>query len=187
MWYFPNSKYKGVDYATPLYYQYYYINGNRKNSGKCTLLSSISGLYKYKGIYLDPTAYLKEMTARYWMAGVGVHTWPATMNTIKIQDEKDEQEKQDKQNEIRKIAKKNLSKQMPILVGAGKGDTPHMVLVVGYKNCGINLSDYLVLDSVLKKFTTLEDFFKRFPDPSPNWGEYLKGGYVYGEYDKYQD
>lgn len=51
MWYFPNNKYKGVNYATPLYYQFY--NGGT-DSRKCTLLSSISGLYKYKGIYLDP-------------------------------------------------------------------------------------------------------------------------------------
>lgn len=101
MWYFPNSKYKGVNYATPLYYQFF--NGD-ENSYKCTLLSSISGLYKYKGIYLDPTAYLKEMTAQYWASG-GVHTWPATMNTIKIQNGQDKQYLQD---EIRKIAKKIL-------------------------------------------------------------------------------
>lgn len=75
---------------------------------------------------------------------------------------------------------------MPILVGAGKGKIDHMVLVVGYKNCGINLSDYLVLDSMLEKFTTLEDFFKRFPDFTTTW-RYLTGGYVYGEYTKYQN
>lgn len=170
MWYFPNGKYKGVNYAVPLYYQYYLENGNpNTNSKKCTLLSSISGLYKYKGTDYDPTVYLNEMTARYWTDKDGLTLWLAAMKTTATQDD------------IRRIAKRNLNNQNPILVGAGKGAIDHMVLVVGYKNCGNSLSDYIVLDSIQKNFSTLKDFFDRFPNFPTTW-KYLTGGYVYGEY-----
>ena len=55
-----------------------------------------------------------------------------------------------------------------------------MVLVVGYKNNGGSLSDYLVLDSCEKKFSNLEIFFNNYPD-YPGWN--IGGtGYVYGEF-----
>lgn len=168
MWYFPNNKYKGVNYATPLYYQYY--NGNQ-NSKKCTLFASISGLYMYIGKDLDPTTYMNEMTKRYWNEG-GITDWLATMNTTADKDD------------IRKLAKKNLDKKKPMLVGASDGSTDHMVLVVGYEKSGSDLADYLVLDSVLEEFSTLEDFFDRFPKFAKTW-KYLTGGYVYGEYNEY--
>ena len=83
-------------------------------------------------------------------------------------------------NEIRKKAKENLNKQEPMLVGAGNGKTPHLVLVVGYKNCGANLSDYIVLDSSQKEFSDLQKFFNTFPYSPGDWG--ISGGYAYGEY-----
>ncbi|MBD5082277.1 MAG: hypothetical protein HDT44_11025 [Ruminococcaceae bacterium] len=176
MWYFPNSTYKGVNYATPLYYQYY---GDNKNTYKCTLLSSISGLYRKKGIYNNPMEYLYEMTKRYWTSD-GVSDWLATMNVIAIQNNNNEIMKK-AQDEIRKKAKENLDNQKPMLVGASDGDTPHMVLVVGYQNSGYDLNDYIVLDSSKTEFSDLQAFFDQFHYASIKW-EYLNGGYVYGEY-----
>ena len=177
MWYFPNKIYKGVNYATPLYYQYY---GDHKNTYKCTLLSSISGLYRTKGLYNSPTEYLDEMTKRYWINGVGVNDWLATMNVIAIQNNNNDIRIK-AQDEIRKKAKENLNKQKPMLVGASDGSTPHMVLVVGYQNSGDDLKDYIVLDSSKIEFSDLQAFFDQFHYASIMWGD-LNGGYVYGEY-----
>ena len=154
-----------------MYYQYF--NGG-VNSKKCTLLSSISGLYITEGINYSPAVYLKDMTARYWTSN-GVD-WPVPLKTIAIQNN----DSKKAQNEIRKKAKENLNKQKPMLVGAGDGNTPHLVLVVGYKNCGAELEDYIVLDSSQKEFSDLKKFFNTFPNSPGNWG--ISGGYAYGEY-----
>ena len=115
------------------------------------------------------------MTARYWTSG-GVNDWPVPLKTMAIQNN----DSKKAQNEIRKKAKENLNEQKPMLVGARNSNTPHLVLVVGYKNCGANLSDYLVLDSSKKNFSNLKEFFDTFPNPLSDWG--ISGGYAYGEY-----
>ncbi len=170
MWYFPVKNIKGVDYATPLYYQYYYDSyGNRINSLKCTLLSSISGDYKYVGINYDPTMYLDKMTNEYWSSD-GLTSWIATMARTTSQDT------------IRQKAKSNLDAHKPFLVGAqNKYGTDHLVLVVGYKNNGACLADYIVLDSCETEFSTLANFFSSFPKYA-GWTSISGKGYVYGEY-----
>lgn len=135
MWYFPVSSYIGVKYAIPLYYQYYYRNGNTSpiNSTKCTLLSSISGDYLYEGKYYEPTIYLDNMTKEYW-GDKGMNTWIAKMARTSTRES------------IMAKAKSNLNSHKPFLVGAQARDsekTPHLVLVTGYKNSGTNLSDYI--------------------------------------------
>lgn len=168
MWYFPTSEYKGVNYATPLYYQYYYVNGQRKNSEKCTLFASISGLYRTKGIDSNPTDYMNSMTNSYWLP-TGLSQWLASMSRTTGQIT------------IRQKAKTNLDAGKPFIVGAqDKYGTNHMVLVAGYKNSGSSLSDYLVLDSCEKNFSSLDVFFDNYPN-YPGWD--IGGtGYVYGEF-----
>lgn len=168
MWYFPTSDYNGVDYATPLYYQYYYINGQRKNSLKCTLFASISGLYRTQGIYSNPTDYMNSMTNSYWTPN-GLSPWLAAMSRTTSQ------------TTIRQKAKTNLDAGKPFIVGAQNSNgTNHMVLVAGYKNSGSSLSDYLVLDSCEKNFSSLDVFFQNYPN-YPGWN--IGGtGYVYGEF-----
>ncbi len=169
MWYFPTSDYKGVDYATPLYYQYYYINGKRKNSLKCTLFASISGLYRKRGKYSNPTDYMNSMTNSYWSNSDGLSQWLAAMSREKSQ------------TQIMEKARDNLNDGKPFIVGAkNSSGTNHMVLVAGYKNSGNSLSDYLVLDSCEKNFSSLNIFFQNFPN-YPGWS--IGGtGYVYGEF-----
>lgn len=170
MWYFPTSKYKGVNYATPLYYQYYYSGGNRVNSLKCTLFASISGLYRTQGINDNPTTYMNNMTNKYWSNSNGLIVWLTTMGRTTSK------------TTIRQKAKTNLDAHKPFIVGAkNTSGTSHMVLVVGYKNAGNSLSDYLVLDSCEKNFSTLENFFNSFPN-YPGWESIGGTGYVYGEY-----
>lgn len=172
MWYFPTNSYIGVKYAIPLYYQFYYINGTKKNSLKCTLLSSISGYYLYEGKYYDPTTYLNDMTKKYWGSS-GINMWIANMARTASKDS------------ILKKAKSNLNSNKPFLVGAqNDAGTPHMVLVTGYKNSGANFSDYIVLDSIKENFSNLEAFFASFPNPPGpgKWDSIGGTGYVYGEY-----
>lgn len=169
MWYLPTSVYKGVNCATPLYYQYYYINGKRENSGKCTLFASISGLYGAQGLTENPTTYMNSMTDKYWSNGITV--WLAKMDRTTSQ------------STIRQKAKTNLDAHKPMIIGATNttGNSKHMVLVAGYKNSGNNLSDYLVLDSCERNFSTLEKFFNSYPAYNDNWAIDGKG-YVYGEF-----
>lgn len=170
MWYFPTNSIKGVNWVAPLYYQYYYENGVRENSNKCTLMASISGYYAFDTTIGDPTAYLTSMTEKYWNDDIGMTQWITTMarNTS--------------QTNIMQIAKVNLQKNNPILVGAQNNNgVNHLVTVVGYKNSGLNLSDYIVLDSCLEKFSDLKTFFTSYPK-YPNWSTIGGTGYVYGEY-----
>lgn len=176
MWYLPTDVYKGVNCATPLYYQYYYVSGKRENSLKCTLFASISGLYGVQGLTENPTSYMDRMTEDYWSDLNGIKVWLAAM--ARTTDK----------NTIKQKAKANLDAHKPLIVGAqNKSGTNHMVLVAGYKNSGNSLSDYLVLDSCEKKFTTLAVFFQNYPDfPGSNYPyiDWAIGGtgYVYGEY-----
>ena len=168
MWYFPIDSITGVNYAIPLYYQYYYIYGNRRNMYNCTLLASISGDYMYDGINFDPTTYLNNMTNTYWGPD-GLTSWIASMSLA------------GSQSAIRTKAKSNLNAHKPFLVGANNGSLDHLVLVVGYRNSGNNLSDYIVLDSCSETFSDLATFFNSFPNFPTTWG--ISGsGYVYGEY-----
>lgn len=170
MWYLPTSIYKGVNCATPLYYQWYYVNGKPVNSQKCTLFASISGLYGAQGLTEDPTTYMNSMTKKYWSDSDGINQWLAAMN------------KTTSKSTIRQKAKTNLDAHKPMIIGAATtGGTGHMVLVTGYKNYGNNLSDYLILDSCEEKFSTLEKFFNSYPAYNDDWAIDGKG-YVYGEF-----
>ena len=168
MWYFPIDSIHGVDSPIPLYYQYYY-NNTRINSGKCALLASISGKYKYSGTYYDPTIYLTNMTNSYWTSS-GLSQWLATMSRTTSK------------TVIRQKAKTNLDNNKPFLVGAkSMGGTNHLVVVAGYRSSGQNYSDYIVLDSCLENFSTLDDFFTSYPNYA-DWTSIGGTGYVYGEY-----
>ena len=170
MWYFPIGSISGVNSPIPLYYQYYYSGSTQINSEKCTLLASISGKYKYSGTNYDPTTYLNDMTNSYWTDDDGLLVWIATMSRTTSQDT------------IREKAKTNLDNNKPFLVGAkNTSGTSHLVVVVGYKNSGQNLSDYIVLDSCLANFSTLDDFFASYPNYA-SWSSIGGTGYVYGEY-----
>lgn len=170
MWYLPTSVYKGVSYATPLYYQYYYINGNRENSQKCTLFASISGLYGANGYTENPTTYMNSMTNKYWSNKDGILAWLATMARTTSQ------------TTIMQKAKSNLDNNKPMIVGASTtGGIGHMVLVAGYKNSGNYLSHYLVLDSCERNISTLDTFFNSYPAYNDKWRIDGKG-YVYGEF-----
>ena len=134
----------------------------------CTLLASISGDYMYDGKNFDPTTYLNNMTNTYWGPD-GLTSWIANMSLV------------GSQSAIRTKAKSNLNAHKPFLVGANNGSLEHLVLVVGYRNSGNNLSDYIVLDSCSETFSDLATFFNSFPNFPTTWG--ISGsGYVYGEY-----
>ncbi|MBD5384693.1 MAG: hypothetical protein HDR72_06815 [Ruminococcaceae bacterium] len=110
------------------------------------------------------------MTKKYWDPYGYLSPWLATMARTTSQ------------TTIRQKAKANLDNNKPMIVGATntKG-TGHMVLVAGYKNSGNYLSDYLVLDSCERNFSTLDKFFNSYPEYNDKW--YIDGkGYVYGEF-----
>lgn len=176
MWYFPVSGYTGVNYPTPLYYQYYYTVGStvRQDSEKCTLLASVSGDYMYTGKNQHPNNYLAAMTKEYWTDANGFKWGIAKMARTAAIDT------------IITKAKSNLESHKPFLVGAQNlRGIPHLVVVTGYKNSGTKRSDFIVLDSCEKNFSNLEAFFNSFPNKviGENWSG-IPGGtnYVYGEY-----
>lgn len=172
MWYYPNpdTKITGVQWPTPLFYQYYYKNGVRENSSKCTLMTTISGYYCYKQQNDDPTTFLNNMTAKYWNDVTGM-SWSSFM-TAQTKSSIDL---------IKDEVKKSLNSNKPITVGASNGKIDHMVLVVGYKNSGSNMSDYIVLDSCQENLSDLDAFFKTYPKVVITWGS-TKGGYMYGTF-----
>ena len=181
MFYYPNGDYKGVNYPTPLYYQYYYSVGepDLQNSLKCTLFSQISGYYAKNKIAENAVNYMNSMTSKYWNDGMTV--WLANMSRIPNTNDSTKEIDQ-----IKELAKNNLKDQKPFIVGAqNAGGIQHMVLVVGYKNQGNATSDFIVLDSCQTKFSNLDAFFKSFPNRvnGSTWQSITGGtGYVYGEY-----
>ncbi|MCL2086639.1 MAG: hypothetical protein FWH05_03490 [Oscillospiraceae bacterium] len=173
-WYIPFPNATGIKKGVPMYWQKFFKPGESEatNSYKCTLFSSITGYYAILDSNPDPVEYSDEMHKKHWSGGLG--PW------LTSEDGDKPNENPNWKEELLKVARTQLKMGRPIVVAAGGTGLNHMVVVVGYFNEGKEEKDFIVLDSMEKNPTTLEDFYRDYPNPLlPVWTR-NKGKYLYG-------
>ena len=159
-WFYPMPGMIGVTRPIPRFIQ--------KQYGPCMALSIMMGAYYMSETSQSPNEFLKRYIGVYYSEN-GVAKWNSTINKSVITNAHTPQESLD---EIRQ----QLNEHKPVIISGNDGTAygDHFVLVVGYVNDGMALSDYIVIDPyhTFDFPRTMDDFYapNHYPNPCKQIG-----------------